>query len=139
MYSRWYSKQLTKGSSTRCFSTKHANSELVFARRCDNGQGNQVNFQASAKHGCTYPIDFTYSTFWNDFSHYSYYVNDSDFAGKGLQAPMAYDDLSSKNVEDLMFIDKEKYVTTSEESTKPFAFVEVPLHDKDRVLEVFQF
>ena len=47
-------------------------SSLVYARRAENGQGGTLRFD-----GADAPIDVSYSTFWNDFTHYSFHVADS--------------------------------------------------------------
>jgi len=52
----------------RTFST--AIRPLAFAKRCDIGQGSQFQI-----HHTKSKVDVTYSTFWNDFSHYSAYYS----------------------------------------------------------------
>lgn len=51
-------------------------------------------------------IDVSYSTFWNDFSHYSFYGN-SESNAKGVDSPIAY---NSHAEEDMLFADKDKFI-----------------------------
>ena len=64
------------------------------AVRCDNGQGNCLNFRT--KDGVEDMIDVAYSTFWNDFSHYSFYLPSDQIKGdvKAItDVPLDYSDL----------------------------------------------
>ena len=54
----------------RTFSTVAAQRPLAFAKRCDIGQGSQFKL-----HHLQSKFDLSYSTFWNDFSHYSAYYS----------------------------------------------------------------
>ena len=68
------SKYITK----RLFSTTASSStgnghELLYARRSDNGQGSSFVFRGDPSEDSKSKIDVSYSTFWNDFSHYSFY------------------------------------------------------------------
>jgi len=47
--------------------------ELIYAKRLENGQGSTFDFEAKSRDR----VDVSYSTFWNDFTHYSYYAEPS--------------------------------------------------------------
>ena len=49
----------------------------------------------------------SYSTFWNDFSHYSFYSDSSESQAEAIDAPMTYNSLKE---EDMLFTDKEKFI-----------------------------
>ena len=56
----------------------------------------------------------SYSTFWNDFSHYSFYVPSDEIKGTLKEipdAPLDYSSLSSQRSDDLMFADKTNYIS----------------------------
>ena len=86
---------------------------MLYARRCDNGQGSSFVFKGSEVEGRS--IDVTYSTFWNDFSHYSFYGEPSAESPAIEFAPLAYNQLVGQASEDMLFADKEKYI--DEQST----------------------
>ncbi len=84
----------------RTFSTAAAQRPLAFAKRCDIGQGSQFKL-----HHLQSKVDLSYSTFWNDFSHYSAYYSKEidqvrDFRVQG----------ESKREENLIFEAKEDYI-----------------------------
>ena len=60
---------------SRAFSSSNT---LIYAKLCQNGQGNKFKFTNPSN----VIYDVNYSTFWNDFSHYSIY-------GTGPAAPEA--------------------------------------------------
>ena len=63
-------------------------------------------------------IDVAYSTFWNDFSHYSLHVPRDQLSEKLCEikdAPLEYADLGGKETTDLLFGDKTNFITDHEE------------------------
>ena len=60
---------LSSNLSQRMFSSK----VLQFARLSENGQGNLFKYHHEASKESQAKVNFSYSTFWNDFSHYSVY------------------------------------------------------------------
>ena len=59
-------------------------------------------------------IDVAYSTFWNDFSHYSFYLPSDQIKGdvKAISdVPLDYSDLQSHSQDNLLFADKTNYIT----------------------------
>ena len=58
--------------------------KLVFARLCENGQGNKFTFRSTLP-----SVDVNYATSWNNFSHYSAYQD-----GESAKTPIEYNDIS---------------------------------------------
>ena len=65
-----------------------SNNSLMYAKLCQHGQGSKFVFQN--KSNKTY--DVNYSTFWNDFSHYSVY---GQCLGEKMKSPMDYSAVDS--------------------------------------------
>ena len=76
----------------RLFSTTVNNTRaaknLVYAKRCENGQGSSFAFTANDQALAEGRVDVSYSTFWNDFTHYSFYSQDES---KTISSPVEYD------------------------------------------------
>ncbi|CDW72428.1 UNKNOWN [Stylonychia lemnae] len=92
--------------TTRNITTQ--NKALVFSRLCENGQGNLFKFHQDEKL-LSDQLNFHYSTFWNDFSHFSLYKTSSDLVDSD-DTPINYSDLSKNNEENFAFADRNKYV-----------------------------
>ena len=92
-------------SGKRLFSSGREKLELLYAKRCENGQGSSFMFQNMKKEE---RVDVSYSTFWNDFSHYSFYGPPSSKVST-ISAPISYNQLG-KAGEDMLFADIEKFV-----------------------------
>ena len=62
-------------ASSRQFSSNNVeNLPLLYAKRCENGQGSSFKFEIpEANRVPDHLINVSYSTFWNDFTHYSFY------------------------------------------------------------------
>lgn len=82
----------------------HPEQTLVYAKRCENGQSNKFMLRAINEEKP--PVDVSYSTFWNDFSHYSLYqAREAGQAPK--ETPLDYNDLSKFHE---LFENKERYI-----------------------------
>jgi len=113
----------------RSFSTTAAApiKELIYAKRCENGQGSSFAFEAAGQD----KVDVSYSTFWNDFTHYSYYA-DPSAKFPVIQAPIAYNQFGNSSEDDL-FADKEKFIdVSSNASNSPLTYTETPIRDNKR-------
>lgn len=117
----------------RLFSTLNTKS-LVYAKRCENGQGSSFAFVNNDKTSSEGRVDVSYSTFWNDFTHYSFYSQDG---AKTISSPVDYDELIGKATEDMLFADKEKFVDAPDNSDDIFTYREEPSGKNKR--EIFTF
>ena len=120
----------------RLFSTTvntRAVQNLVYAKRCENGQGSSFAFTAIDQASSEGRVDVSYSTFWNDFTHYSFYSQDES---KTISSPVEYDELIGKATEDMLFADKEKFVDAPN-SDDIFSYMEEPSGKNKR--EIFTF
>eukprot|EP00347_Sterkiella_histriomuscorum_P019042 403343188 len=90
---------------------QNTSKQLLFAHLCENGQGNQFKFHQDEKY-LSDQVNFNYSTFWNDFSHYSIYKTQQNPTQQIEQqeTPLNYSDLSKTNEDNFIFADKSKYV-----------------------------
>ena len=87
----------------------------MYARLCENGQGSA--FQFETKDGVDDRVDVSYSTFWNDFSHYSFHLPNDQLSENLTEipdTPIDYSDLIGKETTDLLFADKTNYITDHE-------------------------
>jgi hypothetical protein len=76
----------------------------VFAKRVECGQGSHFRF--TQYENDSRRINFTYATFWNDFSHYSIYEE-----GQKAQIDYRVQKLLAESKEDnLVFESKESYI-----------------------------
>ena len=112
--------------------------ELLYARRSDNGQGSSFVFRGNQPQPSDdgSRIDVSYSTFWNDFSHYSFYGEPTEQYPAVRSTPLAYNNIVGKATEDLLFADKEKFVDGPNSNTF-FNYDEQPYGENKR--EVFTY
>ena len=102
----------------RLFSTQEATGRFLrYAKRCENGQGSSFKFSMAdtCMKEAAGNIDVSYSTFWNDFSHYSFYTEDTTH--EKVISPIAYD---SQSQEDMLFADKDKFIEAINEDLITF-------------------
>jgi len=59
-------------------------------------------------------VNVNYTTFWNDFSHYSLYDHLNHELDKGIESPFNYSDLSLLETNDYLFMDPENFIDTFE-------------------------
>lgn len=71
-------------------------------------------FRGTAAQGHDKIIDVSYSTFWNDFSHYSFYGEPTAGNPAIETAPLAYNKIVGNATDDMLFADKEKFVNSDE-------------------------
>ena len=95
----------------------------MFAKRIENGQGSSFSFESSRPQD---KIDVSYSTFWNDFTHYSFHADAAAARGSrpNIEAPMAYNQLGNAT-EDMLFADQDKFVD-SDANQDLFSYDELP-------------
>lgn len=68
---------------------------LMFAKRAHNGQGSMFKFHYDEETAGESKVNVSYSTFWNDFSHYSAYgMVPPNRAVEEPVTPLAYWDMS---------------------------------------------
>ena len=60
------------------------------------------------------PVEFTYATYWNDFTHYSVYDKDENVA-EGQEYRISKILKAGQSEENAMFEDREKYITKQNE------------------------
>lgn len=53
-----------------------------------------------------------YTTFWNDFSHYSCYDHVTSDQDKGIESPLNYSDLTLLDTNDYLFMDESNFIDT---------------------------
>lgn len=63
-------------------------------------------------------MDFTYATFWNDFTHYSVYDETEGKAGEPEYR--AREHVSKSGEENLIFEDREKYISQQDDELATF-------------------
>ena len=87
---------LQRAITKRLFNSTSANpANLIYAKRCENGQGSTFAFNVP-KELEDHQVDVAYSTFWNDFTHYSFYGEPAgDF--QAIESPVAYNQLSTSD------------------------------------------
>lgn len=69
-------------------------------------------------------IDVAYSTFWNDFSHYSFYGQPTSEFPAVESAPLEYNKIVGNATDDMLFADQEKFVNAK--NNKLFKYEEEP-------------